>query len=153
MSDTIDEKLKVLAKSDTPELQQLWTDTFESTPPKNASRDFLHRALAHKAQIEAHGGLKAKTKRRLAQMAKAMAADPEYNPGPAPSFRAGTKLIREWKGQRYEVMVMEKGFAFEGKTYESLSKIASDITGTRWSGPLFFGLKGSGANTKVSHAA
>ena len=153
MGNNIEDKLKVLADCDTPNLQQRWTETFKSKPPKNASRDFLHRALAHQAQVDAHGGLKAKTKRRLVQMAKAMAADPEYSPGPAPSLKAGTKLVREWQGQRYEVMIMDKGFAFEGRTYDSLSKIASNITGTRWSGPLFFGLKGTSGNTKVRHAA
>ena len=153
MSKNTVDLLAVLERCDTPELQTRWTETFKSAPPKNASRDFLHRALAHQAQVDAHGGLKAKTKRRLVQMAKAMAADPEYSPSPEPSIKPGTKLVRKWKGKRYEVMILEKGFAFEGKAYDSLSKIATDITGTRWSGPLFFGLKGTGGNTKVRHAA
>lgn len=153
MGDNTADLLRELEGLDTPELQQRWTDTFKSKPPKNASRDFLHRALAHQLQVDAQGGLKAKTKRRLVQMAKAITADPEYSPGPAPSLRAGTKLIREWQGKRFEVMILDKGYAFEGKTYDSLSKIATDITGTRWSGPLFFGLKGKGSNTEVQYAA
>ncbi|MEQ9112482.1 MAG: DUF2924 domain-containing protein [Rhodospirillaceae bacterium] len=153
MNDTLEKRIKALANCDTPELQTRWSETFKSQPPKNASRDFLHRALAHHAQVEALGGLKAKIKRRLAQMTKAMAADPEYSPGPAPSLRAGTKLVREWQGKRFEVMILETGFAFDGRTYDSLSQIATDITGTRWSGPLFFGLKGAGRNTQVRHVA
>lgn len=153
MNKSAAQSLTELRGLQTQELQQRWTNTFKTSAPKNASRDFLHRALAHQLQINAHGGLKAKTKRRLVQMAKAMAADPEYSPGPAPLLRAGTKLIREWQGKRFEVMVLVKGYAFEGKAYDSLSKIATDITGTRWSGPLFFGLKGQGGNTKVRHAA
>ena len=145
--------LAALRECDTPELQKRSPETFKSKPPKNASRDFLHRALAHQAQVDAHGGLKAKTKRRLIQMARAMVADPEYSPGPAPSLKAGTKLVRDWQGKRHEVMILEKGFAFEGRTYDSLSKIASGTTGPRWSGPLFFGLKGPGGNTKVCHGA
>lgn len=148
-----DEKLETLEGLDTTQLRDRWVEVFQVPPPKSASADFLYRAIAHKHQVDAHGGLKASAKRRLIQMAKAMERDPNYSPGPEPSTKPGTKLEREWQGKRYEVMILDTGFAFEGKTYDSLSKIASDITGTRWSGPLFFGLKGSSGNTKVRHAA
>ncbi len=153
MTPKINETLKNLEDLDTTKMRDRWIEAFKTLPPKSASRDFLHRVIAHTLQAEVHGGLKAKVKRRLVQMAKAMEKDPEYSPGPAPSIKPGTKLIREWQGKRYEVMILETGFAFEGRTYDSLSKIATDITGTRWSGPLFFGLKGKGGKTEVQHAA
>jgi len=153
MKANIDVKLKSLEDLGANQLRDRWFEVFKTPPPKSASADFLHRAIAHQHQVDEHGGLKANAKRRLVQMAKAMEKDPDYSPGPAPSIKPGTTLIREWQGKRYEVMILETGFAFEGKTYDSLSRIASDITGTRWSGPLFFGLKGSGGNTKVRHAA
>jgi hypothetical protein len=148
----MEKQLSELQGLDTPHLRQRWQEVFKATPPKSVSGDFLHRAIAHKLQAEAHGGLKATAKRRLAQMTKAMEKDPDYSPGPEPTVKPGTKLIREWQGRRFEVMILETGFAFNGRTYDSLSKIASDITGTRWSGPLFFGLKGKGGNTEVQHA-
>lgn len=149
----MEQNLAELESLDTAQLRKRWQAIFKFPPPKSASRDFLYRALAHQLQTDAYGGLKAKTKRRLAQMAKAMEKDPDYSPGPEPAIKPGTTLIREWQGKRFEVMILETGFAFDGRTYDSLSKIASDITGTRWSGPLFFGLKGQRANTKVRHAA
>lgn len=137
---------------DTAQLRERWQAIFKSAPPKSVSGDFLHRAIAHKLQTDAYGGLKATVKRRLAQMTKAMEKDPGYSPGPEPTVKPGTMLVREWQGRKFEVMILEAGFAFDGRTYDSLSKIATEITGTRWSGPLFFGLKGQG-NTKVRHAA
>ena len=153
MSAKINETLNTLEGLDTDELRKHWVEVFRARPPKSASRDFLHRAIAHKLQADAYGGLKAKAKRRLLQMAKAMEKDPDYSPGPEPSIKPGTKLVREWQGKCFEVMILETGFAFDGRSYDSLSKIATEITGTRWSGPLFFGLKGQGGNTKVRHAA
>jgi len=149
----MEQTLVELEGLDTAQLRKRWQSIFKTDPPKSVSGDFLHRAIAHKLQAEAHGGLKATVKRRLAQMAKAMEKDPDYSPGPEPTVKPGTMLVREWQGKRFEVMILETGFAFDGRTYDSLSKIATEITGTRWSGPLFFGLRGLGGNTKVRHAA
>ena len=74
------------------------------------------------------------------------ARDPAFAPVTVPSLKPGTRLIREWKGDMHEVEVRETGFLWQGERYASLSRIARLITGTRWSGPVFFGLKTPGSN-------
>ena len=140
----VEDQLRALCVADTAAVRKTWSKMFGATVPKNASREFLQRAMAHELQVKGYGGLKAATKRRLVQIAQAIEKDPDYCPGPAPPLKPGTKLIRQWQDRRIEVMVLETGFAFEGRTYGSLSKIAAEVTGTRWSGPVFFGLKKTG---------
>ena len=103
----------------------------------------MARVLAYRLQEVAFGGLKPATRRRLQQIAKALAADPRASIVDSPSIKPGTRLVREWKGRPHTVTVVEDGFQYSGKRYSSLSEIARLITGTRWSGPLFFGLKTS----------
>ncbi len=132
-----------LAELDTlahPELRARWDRAFGRPAPKRASRDLLLRALAYRLQEQAEGGLSKAALRRLAAL-----ADPKVDGGrtrpAAPPPRAGTRLIREWRGEVHRVDVLERGFDYRGESYASLSRIAREITGTRWSGPLFFGLR------------
>jgi len=101
----------------------------------------LIRFLAYRIQEQARGGLSKRTERRLEQLAASLAADPKTEIAPAPQIRPGTRLIRQWRDQVHVVNVEEHKFEYRGARYESLSEIARLITGTRWSGPLFFGLK------------
>jgi hypothetical protein len=104
--------------------------------------------LAHRLQEAVHGGLSAASRRKLAQI-EARRADPPAKAPPAPvRINAGATLIRVWKGVRHEVRVVDGAYAHEGQTYKSLSEVARAITGTRWNGPLFFGLR-----DKVKEAA
>ncbi|XSG83595.1 MAG: DUF2924 domain-containing protein [Methyloligella sp. ZOD6] len=101
----------------------------------------LIRAVAYGLQAEIYGGLDEKTKRLLRKA---------YENGgkvktPKPRLSPGTKLLREWHGEMHEVLVLEKGFAWHGKIHNSLSAIARAITGTRWNGRAFFGLKSGAA--------
>jgi hypothetical protein len=96
-------------------------------------------------QEQAYGGLKPEIRRRLRELANSF----NRNPKPAEKrlaapiqIKAGTRLIRQWEGKTHQVTVGESGFEYNGESYKSLSVIARLITGTRWSGPLFFGLKG-----------
>jgi hypothetical protein len=91
--------------------------------------------------------LNAATRKRLHKLAGLLENNPNSACFDAQRIKPGTRLIREWRGDIHEVVVTDKGFAFRGKRYRSLSQIARAITGTRWSGPLFFGLKS--AATKV----
>jgi hypothetical protein len=106
-------------------------------PPLLRSPELLAMMLAWRIQAEAEGGLDAETRRALRRpVAKARAA-------PRPS--AGTKLVREWQGVRHEVTVVgEGGFVYRGERFGSLSQVARAITGTRWNGPRFFGLRAEG---------
>jgi hypothetical protein len=111
---------------------------WRTDPPRKASREFLIRAVAYGIQVQAFGGLDAKTLRLLR---KAKQSDGE-RPKPRRSrLSKGSKLFREWHGEMHEVLVLDKGFAWRDETYQSLSAIARAITGAHWNGWAFFGLK------------
>ena len=135
---------RVVALKTTPigELKQLWRDLFDTEPPAY-NRRFLENRLAYRLQELAHGGLKTSTVKRLEQMGeqldggKAKVRSRRVDDRPI----AGTKLIREWQGTAYEVIVQAGYFEFQGQRYQSLSAIAKAITGTVWNGWAFFGLR------------
>ena len=127
------------------ELRPLYIETFRTNPPKAFGPDLLRRSIAYRIQEKAYGGLDKATSRLL----KKLVAEYAKNPGKLVlprRIKAGTTLVRKWKGQRYQVTVMEKGSAYEGKVYDSLSEIARRVTGVRWNGPRFFGLRRSEAD-------
>jgi hypothetical protein len=100
--------------------------------------------LAYKLQEQAFGGMKPEYKRRLRQLAESFersSSNPAKKVSLTTKIKPGTRLIRRWDEQTHQVTVAEKGFEYKGARYKSLSEIARLITGTRWSGPLFFGLK------------
>ncbi len=134
------------------ELIKAWFKAFNSRPPKRSSRSFLITNLAYRAQEQAYGELRPKTRKRLTTIAIALERDPTYSLELSNGIKPGTRLIRRWKGDIHEVTVLEDGFDYCGHYYRSLSGIAREITGTRWSGPLFFGLKKTGEQKGSSHA-
>jgi len=123
------------------ELRARWRAQFKSEPPKAFGPDLLRRSIAHRIQEDAYGGLDRATARLLQQLKAQMRKTPGKIMLPR-RIKAGAVLVRKWKGHSYRVTVLDEGFAYEGKTYESLSVIARLITGTRWNGPRFFGLRG-----------
>ena len=100
-------------------------------------------ALAYRLQEQALGGLKPATRRLLRSIAGDVETRRPFATHAERRIEAGAVLIREWHGTKHQVTVLKDGFMFRGKRFQSLSKIAGEITGTRWSGPLFFGLKSS----------
>ena len=121
------------------ELRDLWRRRFGS-PPLVASTDLIRMWLAWELQARVRGGLDPATRRRLRLLGKASRADAAPAASSLAGLKPGTVLTREWAGATHRVMVLEQGFAWAGQTYGSLSEIATRITGTRWSGPRFFGL-------------
>ena len=121
------------------QLREKWNALYNTAPPVTSSRQQLVGRLAYRLQELVYGGLSEETKAKLESLGRvAMGKRESRNPDqPVP----GTKLIREWQGERKEVTVLESGFEFAGKTYRSLSAIATEITGTKWNGPDFFGLR------------
>ena len=113
-----------------PDLRKLWERRFGPPPPLR-SADLLRRLLAWHIQADFHGGFDGALRRRLVQKGNAAPTD----------LHAGTRIVKEWQGRRYEVLVDHQGPLFEGRRYRSLSEIARTITGTRWNGPRFFGLR------------
>lgn len=132
-------ELSGLPALDRRELVEKWQGLYGSEPPAGISNKLLIRAIAHRLQEQAWGGLKPATRHFLEKAAQDNA--PRQQMLPALSIKTGTRLLREWHGVTYEVIVMEDGVHCNGKCYRSLSEVARAITGTRWSGPLFFGLK------------
>jgi hypothetical protein len=123
------------------ELRREWKLKFNAAPPSVRSRDILLRLLAWKLQAEAFGSLDADTDRKLRTIARALERDGDYEPKIRRGLSPGVELTREWKGIIHKVVVVSGGFQYLGKRYGSLSDIARTITGTRWSGPRFFGLE------------
>lgn len=117
------------------ELVRVWRDLYEEEPPRRMSAVLLRRILAYETQVLLHGALPQRDVQRL----KKLVSD-KCRPA-AQGLAAGGRLIREWNGETHTVEVLEKGFVWRGRTYRSLSAIAEAITGVRWSGPRFFGLK------------
>ena len=105
------------------------------------SRELLIRAVAYRMQEVALGGLRLEPQRQLRQIAQELKQTGAAAKRFRPRLKPGTRLMREWQGRTYEVVVLDDGFSWQGMHYRSLSAIARKITGTAWSGPLFFGLK------------
>jgi hypothetical protein len=124
------------------ELLARWITNFKTPPPKGLSRRLLAYALCYHVQEQALGGLTATAKRTLtrASMPKSPARIHGNPPKQRRTAASGTRLVRTWHGQTHTVEVLNNSYHYRGKSYRSLSEIARLITGTRWSGPRFFGL-------------
>ena len=122
------------------ELRALYRQTFRSDSPKAFGPDLLRRSIAYRTQEKAYGGLDKVTSRLLRDLVAQYAKNPGKLTLPR-RIKPGAVLVRKWKGERYRVMVTDQGFSYDGKPYESLSEIARLITGARWNGPRFFGLR------------
>jgi hypothetical protein len=122
------------------ELRALWHVKFKSEPPEAFGPDLLRRNIAQKIQETAYGGLDAGTSRLLSHLMAQQAKTPGKIILPR-RIKAGAVLVRRWQRNTHRVTVAKNGFDYLGKTYASLSEIARLITGTRWNGPRFFGLR------------
>ena len=140
----ITKEIADLADLKTRDLREMWRRIYRAEPPAGISRDLLIRAAAYRIQERGLGGQGGAAKRRLCALAQKMGSGGSASFEVGHSLKPGTKLIRQWRGRAYSVIALEDGFDFEGKRYPSLSKIAREITGVRWSGPRFFGLTGGG---------
>jgi hypothetical protein len=148
MPDRMTGKVAELQGLDSSELRNRWVEAFGGPPPKRMSRDLLLRALAYHAQEQAEGGLGKAARKHLMRLAQGSGVGPGPLSPLAAHLKPGTRLVREWRGEIHQVTVLEDGFDYRGGQYNSLSRIALRITGTRWSGPLFFGLRKSRARFK-----
>ena len=122
------------------ELRALWRAKFKSNPPSAFGPDLLRRSIAHKIQEDAYGGLDRATARLLKQLIAQYTKTPGKIVLPR-RIKPGAILVREWKGTSHRVTVAEDGFVYQDQPYQNLSEIARLITGTRWNGPRFFGLR------------
>jgi len=134
------DELAGLSALDRKELVEKWRSLYKTGPPVGSQNKFLLYAVAHRMQEKALGGLKPATRRFLEKAAQNNDASKQQLL-PTISIKPGTRMLREWHGVTYEVIILESRVLCNGKYYRSLSEVARYITGTRWSGPLFFGLK------------
>jgi hypothetical protein len=125
------------------DLRSRYGELFRAEPPEAFGPDLLRRSIAHRIQERAYGGLSREHQRVLDQLVKAAAAKPNGRLELPRRIKPGSELVRTWNRRTHRVMVLEKGFAYDGKTFAGLSEIATLITGTRWNGPRFFGLRAS----------
>jgi hypothetical protein len=126
--------LEALPTMSKPRLRKLWQEQFGSLPKPKLCMVLMRPVLAYRIQEGMYGtGLKPVAHRLVHQYAISDVAKPRY--------KQGTRIVREWKGEVHEVAVTPEGYEYRGEVYKSLSPIANLITGTRWSGPAFFGTK------------
>ena len=135
------EALARLPKLGLRELRQQWRALYKAEASPHLSRELLLRAVAYRMQEVALGGLRPQQQRQLRQFAQHLNDSQEGRVRPRLELKPGTRLVREWQGRTYEVLVLDDGLSWQGTSYRSLSALARKITGTAWSGPLFFGLK------------
>ena len=131
-----EEQIDKLVSCSTEELRKQWTQLYGHAPFPRISKELLVRGIAYRLQENEHGRLSPETLQRIVKLGRELHISGQINPT---HIKAGTKLIREWKGKTHEVEILKDGFTWAGKRYRSLSEIARAITGTRWSGPRFFG--------------
>jgi hypothetical protein len=132
--------IEALGRMSPAELRSAWRETFKQAAPQ-LNPDLLARAIAYRLQERQHGGLTSSVKRELARLNRLIARTGECRPANFVSLKPGTRLVREWNGRALNVHVCDNGFELDGRQYASLTQIAHEVTGARWSGPRFFGLK------------
>ena len=147
------EALSRLLTLDIGELRQQWRGLYKTQAPRNLSRELLVQAVAYRLQELARGGLRPEPQRQLRRIAQQFKDIGAASIRARPELKPGTRLMREWQGRTYDVLVLDDGFSWQGTRYRSLSAIARQITGTAWSGPLFFGLKPNRPATRRSSPA
>jgi hypothetical protein len=132
MNEPVSAALAELATIDRPALALRWQSVFGVPAPKSCQAPLLRGALAWHLQVSLSKAESDRASKALARAASFPLAD---------TLTPGTRLLREWQGRTHHVTVVADGFEYDGRTWKSLSSIARQITGTRWSGPLFFGLR------------
>lgn len=149
MTASLTEQLAELQQLDVSALKAEWRRLFRSQP-HSLSRDLIVRAIAHRCQEVAMGGLSKASARKL-RAVNEQSGDSAKPPvrTPRPAILPGARLIREWHGRTHSVTVTENGFDYGGRSYRSLTEIAKLITGAHWSGPRFFGLSSTSNGARM----
>lgn len=153
LTEKVSAQLTALTNSDLHQLRVQWRKLMRSEAPPHLTRGLLLRILAYKVQELAYGGLDRESVRYLDRIAERLAAGDRNPVPPVPDprrgrLRPGTLLEREHGGVLHRVLVLEAGFSWQGRAFQSLSEVARAITGTNWNGPRFFGLRDKDAPTR-----
>ena len=141
MDRDIAQQIALLPSLNKAELLKVWHENFAKAPPPALRKQLMASILAYRIQEKEFGGLSHAARKRLREIAQSLGPGKRPHASITPSVKTGTRLIRSWRGEVHEVSVTEKGFEYRGQHYTTLSKIARQISGTQWSGPLFFGTR------------
>jgi hypothetical protein len=139
-SEQLAQELAALSAASVKHLKDRWRALYGTEPPRYISWELLTGAVAYRLQERTLGSLKPSTQRLLEHIGEGHSSNYPAQLAAAKAT-AGTVLIREWRGVSHRVTVLDDGVVYQGRRYQSLSEVARLITGSRWSGPLFFGLK------------
>ena len=137
----VEKELAIIAIEPKARLRERYIALFERHPPKAFGPDLLRRSVAQRLQENAYGALSKGARRELDRLVAAFIAKPDGRVVMTRTAQFGTVLVRQWKDKSYRVGITEDGFTYEGRPFTNLSEIARLITGTRWNGPRFFGLR------------
>ena len=140
---SVENELDRLPKMRITELRNRYRELYRAEPPKAFGPDLLRRSIAQRIQERTYGGLSQEHQRLLDQLVRAAKTKPNGRLELPRRIKPGSELVRTWNRRTYRVVVLDSGFVHEGRTYKSLSEIAFEITGTKWNGPRFFGLRRS----------
>jgi Protein of unknown function (DUF2924) len=137
----LESELRKVALEPKSELRARYISLFQYDPPRAFGPDLLRRSVAQRMQENAHGGLSKASQRELNRLVSALIAKPDVDLTVARRAQSGTVLVRDWNGKSHRVVITADGFYYDDWTFSNLSEIARLITGTRWNGPRFFGLR------------
>ena len=141
MQERLSEQIAALPSLNKAQLLAIWAENFSKDPPPNLRKELMVPILAYRMQEREFGGLSHAARRRLQEVAASLKTEKPSQERDDSEPQTGTRLLRLWHGEMHEVIATGNGYLYRGQTYSSLSKIAREITGTRWSGPLFFGVR------------
>lgn len=140
-SSSLEERLAELGTMSPTQIRAEYRRQFKADPP-NVGPSLLSLAIAYRLQEKGKGGLSSEHGRQLLAIAYQLAKDGTVSVDAASELKAGSRLVRHWRGVPHQVLIRDDGYSYGDRIYQSLTQIARDITGTNWSGPRFFGLTG-----------
>jgi hypothetical protein len=138
---SLDAQLAALSAMSPAAVRAAWREAYRTAPP-DITPELMVRAVAARLQERRHGGLPSSVTREIARLTTRLRRTDDVVAIHDVRLKPGTRLVRGWHGRTVNVLVTADGFEFDGRQYSSLTRIAHEVTGTRWSGPRFFGLKG-----------
>ena len=152
MPSNMSQELEALMTMKPPELRAMWRDVYRTVAP-DIGPDLLRRGIAYRLQERRQGNLASATRRDIERLIKQFGKGEGAIASGTSKLKSGTRLVRSWRDKMHHVLVLDDGYEFDGRRYQSLTQIAQDITGAHWSGPRFFGLTTRGKRATTATGA
>lgn len=139
MPSDMPEELCALTAMKPPELRAKWREVYRAVAP-DIGPDLLRRGIAYRLQVRRQGSLASSTRRDIERLIKQLGKGQGELARSLANLKTGTRLVRSWRGKMHHVLILDEGYEYDSRRYQSLTQVAADITGAHWSGPRFFGL-------------